>query len=136
MPFHLFGPPLPHHLLPVLLSSALACATGAYLVARHGVPASVTRMGLKLKHRVHTLRTASCTRSDAGPDGAGLMFTRGRGVRYGTGNSAFDEYRAATLKRLEGEAAEFRSHLEGLRHAKDRSEFEAFLKERRDKPAG
>jgi hypothetical protein len=135
MPFHLFGPPPPHHLLPVLLSSALAFAAGAYLVARHGVPATVTRMGLKLRHRVRVASRQACAQSGLEATGNELMFSRGRGVASRTGNTAFDDYRAATLKRLEDEAAAFSSQLEGLRHAKDRSEFETFLKERRDKPS-
>lgn len=47
-----------------------------------------------------------------------------------TGNRAFDEYREATLKRLEEEANEFHSFLDKLRMAKDRAEFEQFMKER------
>ena len=54
----------------------------------------------------------------------------------GTGNAAFDEYRAATLRRLEEEAREFRDYLERLRMAKDRAEFEQFMTERRNRPAG
>ncbi|MBS0232396.1 MAG: DUF2852 domain-containing protein [Proteobacteria bacterium] len=46
-------------------------------------------------------------------------------------NSAFDEYRRATLKQLEGEAEEFRKYLDGLRRAADSAAFEAFLKTRR-----
>lgn len=51
-----------------------------------------------------------------------------------TGNHAFDEYRSETLKRLEEEAEEFRSFLDRLRAAKDKSEFEAFMTERRNRP--
>ena len=56
------------------------------------------------------------------------------GGHSGTGNAAFDEYRAATLRRLEEEAAEFRDYLERLRMAKDRSEFDQFMADRRSKP--
>ena len=52
-----------------------------------------------------------------------------------TGNRAFDEYRADTLRRLEEEAAEFQAYLERLRMAKDRAEFEQFMAERR-RPTG
>jgi len=48
-----------------------------------------------------------------------------------TGNRAFDEYREATLRRLEDESREFRDFLERLRMAKDRSEFDQFMAERR-----
>ena len=48
-----------------------------------------------------------------------------------SGNSAFDEYRAETLKRLEQEQEEFMQFLERLRFAKDKEEFDAFLAGRR-----
>jgi hypothetical protein len=48
-----------------------------------------------------------------------------------TGNRAFDEYRAETLRRLEEEQREFREFLDRLRHAKDKSEFDEFMAQRR-----
>lgn len=59
---------------------------------------------------------------------------RGRG-RYGetSGNSAFDEYREETLRRLEEEQQEFHEFLERLRHAKDKAEFDAFMADRRNR---
>ncbi len=54
--------------------------------------------------------------------------------RRSSGNSAFDEYRAETLNRLEQEQQEFLSFLERLRFAKDKSEFDQFLSERRHAP--
>jgi hypothetical protein len=53
---------------------------------------------------------------------------------YSSGNKAFDDYREATLKRLEDEEREFRAFLERLRQAKDKSEFDQFMAERRDRP--
>jgi hypothetical protein len=47
-----------------------------------------------------------------------------------TGNAAFDDYRRATLERLEEESREFVAFVERLRRAKDQSEFEAFMAER------
>jgi hypothetical protein len=52
-----------------------------------------------------------------------------------SGNHAFDEYRAETLKRLEQEQREFREFLERLRFAKDKAEFDQFMTERRNRPA-
>jgi hypothetical protein len=49
-------------------------------------------------------------------------------------NRAFDEYRAETLRRLEDEQREFKEFLERLRLAKDRTELDQFLNERRNKP--
>lgn len=53
------------------------------------------------------------------------------GPQRSTGNRAFDEYREATLRRLEDESREFRDFLERLRMAKDRAEFDEFMGERR-----
>jgi Protein of unknown function (DUF2852) len=51
-----------------------------------------------------------------------------------SGNHAFDEYRAETLRRLEEEQREFRDFLDRLRHAKDKAEFDQFMAERRNRP--
>ncbi len=52
-----------------------------------------------------------------------------------SGNRAFDEYREATLRRLEEEQREFREFLDNLRHAKDRAEFDQFMAERKTRTA-
>ena len=52
-----------------------------------------------------------------------------------SGNHAFDEYRSDTLRRLEEEQREFREFLDRLRFAKDKTEFDAFMAERRNRPA-
>src|SRR5262249_34154060 len=51
-----------------------------------------------------------------------------------SGNHAFDDYRAETLRRLEEEQREFRDFLDRLRHAKDKAEFDQFMAERRNRP--
>jgi hypothetical protein len=64
---------------------------------------------------------------------------RGRGWGGGlseTGNRAFDEYRSEALRKLEDEAQEFRAFLERLRMAKDRAEFDEYMKERRSRQSG
>jgi len=53
-----------------------------------------------------------------------------------SGNRAFDEYRAETLRRLEEEQKEFAEFLERLRFAKDKAEFDQFMNERRNRPSG
>ena len=61
-----------------------------------------------------------------------------RGDWFGSpssGNRAFDDYRAETLKRLEDEQREFKEFLERLRFAKDRAEFDQFMDSRRQRPA-
>ena len=68
-----------------------------------------------------------------------MDWMRGRmGGGYGSssGNRAFDDYRAETLKRLEEEQREFREFLDRLRFAKDKTEFDQFMSERRNRPAG
>jgi hypothetical protein len=51
-----------------------------------------------------------------------------------SGNRAFDEYRADTLRRLEEEQRDFKEFLQRLRFAKDRAEFDQFMAERRNRP--
>jgi hypothetical protein len=47
-----------------------------------------------------------------------------------SGNSAFDAYKADTLRRLEEEQHQFETFLERLREAKDKAEFDQFMKDR------
>ncbi|MEM8657675.1 MAG: DUF2852 domain-containing protein [Pseudomonadota bacterium] len=47
-----------------------------------------------------------------------------------SGNTAFDAYRDATLKRLESEQDAFQGFLDRLRKAKDQSEFDQFMEDR------
>lgn len=61
----------------------------------------------------------------------------GHGFGYGrsdgmpsSGNSAFDAYKADTLRRLEEEQEAFSSFLQRLRDAKDKQEFDAFMDDR------
>ena len=56
--------------------------------------------------------------------------TRTRHMRNSSGNSAFDAYKADTLRRLEDEQNDFEAFLERLREAKDKSEFDQFIDER------
>mgnify|MGYP000448048756 CR=1 FL=1 len=59
---------------------------------------------------------------------------RGAPWMRSSGNTAFDEYRNETLKRLEDEQREFKDFLYRLRHAKDKAEFDQFMNERRNNP--
>ena len=60
---------------------------------------------------------------------------RDHGLRP-SGNHHFDEYREEALRRLEEEANEFRDFLERLRAAKDRAEFDEFMRDRRNRASG
>lgn len=66
----------------------------------------------------------------------------GFGMR-GTGNAAFDEWRSGELDRLEAERRklaeaerEFGEHLDRLRKARDREEFDRFMAERNTRQNG
>ncbi len=92
-------------------------------------------------------RLRACTPNGAGPNGAGRWHNmEGRGGWCGggrgrwnrppaSGNAAFDDYRAETLRRLEEEQQEFLAYLERLRRAKDKAEFDQFMAERRNRPS-
>ena len=47
-----------------------------------------------------------------------------------SGNTAFDAYKADTLRRLEEEQQQFEAFMNRLRAAKDQSEFDEFMKDR------
>lgn len=51
----------------------------------------------------------------------------GRRRSTSSGNTAFDEYRNETLRRLEDERREFMEFLDRLRRARDRVEFDEFM---------
>jgi len=72
----------------------------------------------------------------AGSCGPGARWFGGHGRQASSGNRAFDEYRAETLKRLEEEQKEFKEFLDRLRVAKDKAEFDEFLAERRRRSEG
>ena len=58
----------------------------------------------------------------------------GRPRTKSSGNKAFDDYRDETVRRLEDEEREFQAFLDRLRRARDKSEFDAFMAERRNRP--
>ncbi len=76
----------------------------------------------------------------SGRMGCGRRHQRGEwrehtsGPQYSTGNRAFDEYRADTIRRLEDEARDFQGFLDRLRMAKDKAEFDQFMTDRRNNP--
>lgn len=61
----------------------------------------------------------------------------------GSGNAAFDQWRAAELARLDEERRklddaqrDFQEYVDAIRKAKDREEFDRFMAERRNRPTG
>ena len=53
-----------------------------------------------------------------------------------SGNTAFDAYKADTLKRLMSEQEQFEAFLDRLRAAKDQREFDAFMEDRAEAARG
>jgi len=101
-------------------------------------------------HHIRNLRShfdgmcRSSTWSDWGRGSRGNGDWSGRGFSR-SGNSAFDDYRDAELRRLdeerrklEEERAEFEQYVHDLRRARDKEEFDRFMAERarRAKPKG
>ena len=56
-----------------------------------------------------------------------------RHAAQSSGNTAFDAYKADTLRRLEDEQGKFEEFLQRLRDSKDKSEFDDFMDERAKK---
>jgi Protein of unknown function (DUF2852) len=56
-------------------------------------------------------------------------------ARFPDGPSAFEEYRAETLRHLDQEQQEFHDFVDRLRDAKDKAEFDHFMTERRARPS-
>ena len=66
-------------------------------------------------------------------DGEHRRRARGWERRYGfrsSGNTAFDAYKADTLRRLQEEQDNFESFLARLREARDKAEFDQFMEDR------
>ena len=85
-----------------------------------------------LSYLAWTGRLRSAANRSAGP---GQWFNlRANASRASSGNQAFDDYRAETLRRLEEEKREFADYLERLRRARDKAEFDGFMADRRRRP--
>ena len=79
-------------------------------------------IGLALLFYMIWSNRMSCSARKWSPTGARF--------RHSSGNSAFDSYRDATLRRLEEEQTAFQEFLERLRRAKDQTEFDQFMEDR------
>jgi hypothetical protein len=62
-----------------------------------------------------------------------LAECRKRRCRRRANSGAFEEYRQQTLRRLEDEQTAFKSFLDQLRSAKDRTEFDQFMTQRKSR---
>ena len=76
------------------------------------------------------------SRRDEAGSGDGANSAMSRSMRAwsrhapASGNRAFDEYRAETMRRLEDEFDEFQGFLDQLRQARDKKEFDKFMASR------
>lgn len=73
----------------------------------------------------------SCSRHNSNGFTGDQHYARRHGFRS-SGNTAFDSYKAETLRRLMSEQDAFEAFLERLRAAKDKSEFDQFMDDRAD----
>jgi hypothetical protein len=105
---------------PVGLSLlAFSIWSGRMGCGRNGMERWQAKMG-RMQDKMDQMRT----RMDGG---SGFGFWQ----PASSGNRAFDDYRAETLRRLEEEQREFQEFLVRLREAKDKSEFDQFMSERK-----
>ena len=64
-----------------------------------------------------------------------FKLNKGSGGLRNTKNSAFENYKADTINRLKQEQEDFEKFLERLRAAKDQTEFDQFMSERKENSA-
>jgi hypothetical protein len=102
-----------------LLVLGFLIGSGRMACWKHGGTDRWQRRMERMQHRMERMQ------STAERWGCGSTY------RTSSGNHAFDEYRAETLRRLEEEQQEFMAFLERLRHAKDKAEFDQFMAEHR-----
>lgn len=93
----------------LLWSGRMSCGNGRY--------------GTEMRDRWARFRRFGCSHR-------GSSQNYGGGPGY-SGNAAFEDYKAETLRRLEDEQKEFLDFLYRLRSAKDKAEFDQFMAERR-----
>lgn len=102
-------------------------------------PIGLAIIGLKFaQRRGYTFDDAfGAMRSRFGGLGSASSGRQWRPFEASTGNTAFDEWRKAEMERLEEErrkldaaAREFADHLDNLRKARDREEFDRFMQAR------
>lgn len=134
MKLHHFLPP--PHLLALIASSALAFAAGAYLMHRRRLPVRAQALGQRALDGARSwAERFSIWRTERAERRTG-RYRSDHASSAPPGNSAFDAYRATTLRRLEEEEREFQAFFSKLRHAKDKAEFDQFMAERRARGQG
>jgi type II secretory pathway component PulK len=99
---------------------AFSIWSGRMGCSRHNMERWQAKMG-RMQEKMDRMRTRMQG------DGGGFGFWQ----PPSSGNRAFDDYRAETLRRLEEEQREFQEFLARLREAKDKAEFDQFMADRR-----
>jgi hypothetical protein len=110
---------------PVGLSLlAFSIWSGRMGCSRNSMERWQAKMG-RMQEKMDRMRTRMDGTSGFGSSGFGFW------QPPTSGNRAFDEYRAETLRRLEEEQREFQEFLVKLREAKDKAEFDQFMSQRK-----
>lgn len=130
---------MPRHVWMMWLLAGGGTLVGAslmYLATRPVLLPATTRVQTgwrRVRDTIPTIFKSKSVGSTTGGPASSVDWRTRRAVMQPSGSSAFDEYRAAQISALEHEANEFREFLKRLRDARDREEFDDFL---RDKKAG
>jgi hypothetical protein len=122
MPWMFFGPVMMFPFMVTCVAIVLFIMRGATM-HRNGAAANAAGM-------------MSCCGTGLGPslERVAVQDTKQGNHERVNGSTAFDEYRAETLRRLEREQGEFQEFVEHLRMAKDKAEFDQFIAVRRTPP--
>jgi Protein of unknown function (DUF2852) len=122
MPWMFFGPVMMFLFMVTCVAIVLFIMRGATM-HRNGTAANAAGM-------------MSCCGTGLGPslERVAVQDTKQGNHERVNGSTAFDEYRAETLRRLEREQGEFQEFVEHLRAAKDKAEFDQFIAVRRTPP--
>jgi hypothetical protein len=124
---------MPRHMMMWLLAGGgtLVGATMAYVATRPVLAPSAARARAGLRRLRSSLpRFAPRFGMSSAPDGLDHVYATSA---TRTGSSAFDAYRSAELAKLHEEERAFQDYLSGLRLARDREEFNAFLEHGRER---
>ncbi len=103
--------------------SALVSASLTYMMTRGTLQPAIGRI------RDGVSRAANVAKSRFRQDRDDTGFEQSPAVH----NSAFEDYRSATLRQLHNDESDFQSFLETLRGARDREEFDRFMADRRNR---
>lgn len=114
-------------MISLMSAGVISLATASYFLGRYGRRRALR--GRRSGRGVQGMRRKDHADGRATPSWFARFRRAGKSAQNGppsSGNLAFDQYRADTLKRLEVEQEEFSKFLEKLRRMKDAQDFEDF----------